>query len=411
MARELRVVEVSDPNSLIGPLGDALAGSGPAVFPYMGATPKGSPELVDDQVALVVETSGSTATPKRVWHTAESLRAASAQSMSALGAPGVWWLALPAHYIAGVMVIVRALEPGGKLLAKDHTVPISVGLRAFHQSAFDDYPGIPRYTSLVPKQISDLLDAAESDPELRDALAGFERILVGGQRVPDELVHRAQSLGVIVTKTYGSAETAGGCVWDGVPLGETEVDIVDGAVTLSGPMLAGGYLGDPTRTKERFVVRHDRTWYFTDDAGAIVDGVLQVSGRIDRTIISGGLKVNLDELEDTLHGVFPSYEWVAVGVADPTWGDVPVMVGALSASRISASKKGAEEAQQMVSEAAALSLDQVQEAISRILGRHVVPRQLVMLDVIPRLPSGKVDRRAVADHVIHEGGNRLHHRE
>jgi len=406
VARELRVVEVSDPNSLIGPLRDALAGYGPAVFPYVGSTPKGLPEQVDDQVALVVETSGSTATPKRVWHTAESLQAASAQSMSALGAPGVWWLALPAHYIAGVMVIVRALEPAGKLQAKDHTVPISDGLRAFHKSALDDYPGIPRYTSLVPKQLSDLLDAAESDLELRDALAGFERILVGGQSVPDELVDRAHPLGVRVTKTYGSAETAGGCVWDGVPLGDTEVDIVDGAVALSGPMLAGGYLGDPTRTKKRFVVRGNRTWYLADDEGAIVDGVLQVSGRMDRTIISGGLKVNLDELEDTLHGVFPGCEWVAVGVTDTTWGEVPVVVGAPSGV-----KKGTVEGEQVVSEDVVLSLKQVQEAISHKFGRHAVPRQLVMLDAIPRLPSGKVDRRAVADHVIHQGGNRLHHRE
>jgi O-succinylbenzoic acid--CoA ligase len=321
--------------------------------------------------------------------------------MAALAAPGVWWLALPAHYIAGVMVIVRALEPGGKLLVKDRTAPLVAALREFDQTALDDYPGIPRYTSLVPKQLSDLLNVAESDSELANALAGFERILVGGQRVPDELVNRAQSLGVAVTKTYGSAETAGGCVWDGVPLRDTEIDIVDGAVTLSGPMLAGGYLEDPTRTKERFVVRGNRTWYLTDDAGAIVDGVLQVSGRIDRTIISGGLKVNLDELEDTLHGVFPGYEWVALGVTDPTWGEVPVLVGALSASEISAPKKSAEDGEQVASEDVVLSLEQVQEAIIEVLGRHAVPRRLVMLDAIPRLTSGKMDRRAVAKHVIH----------
>jgi O-succinylbenzoic acid--CoA ligase len=309
------------------------------------------------------------------------------------------------------MVIVRALEPGGKLLVKDPTVPISDGLREFDQTALDDYPGIPRYTSLVPKQLSDLLDAAENDPELAKALVGFERILVGGQRVPGELVNRARSLGVLVSKTYGSAETAGGCVWDGVALRDTEVDIVDGAVALSGPMLAGGYLGDPTQTKGRFVVRDNRTWYLTDDAGAIVDGVLQVTGRIDRTIISGGLKVNLDELEVTLHGVFPGYEWVAVGVTDPTWGEVPVVVGAPSTSKISAPKKSAEEGEQVVSEDVVLSLEQVQEAISHKFGRHAVPRRLVILDAIPRLASGKVDRRAVAEQVIHEGGNRLHHRE
>jgi len=356
-------------------------------------------------VDLVPPPSGY-GTAQSPWHSAESLRSAATQSLAALGGPGVWWLALPAHYIAGVMVIVRALESGGKLLVKDPSRGLADALRECHQSAAHDYPDMPRYTSLVPKQLSELLDAAEDDQEIATALAGFERILVGGQRVPDELEHRAQSLEVSVTKTYGSAETAGGCVWDGVPLGDTKVDVVDGVVALSGPMLAGGYLGDPTRTTERFVVRDDRTWYLTDDKGVIVDGVLQVTGRIDRTIISGGLKVNLDELEDTLQRVFPGREWVALGVSDPIWGEVPVVAGASSGA-----KMGPEEAKQFESEGVGVSLEGLQEVISQELGRHVVPSQLVVMDVIPRLPSGKVDRRAVADHVAGGGGNRLHHRE
>ncbi|HEY0260267.1 MAG TPA: AMP-binding protein [Lacisediminihabitans sp.] len=104
MSRPLAVVPAEDPAEVLIALRAALAG-GPAVLP--GAPTQPVQEAVEQRVALVIETSGSTGRPKRVALAADALLAGAAASESALGGPGQWLLALPAHYIAGVNVLVR----------------------------------------------------------------------------------------------------------------------------------------------------------------------------------------------------------------------------------------------------------------------------------------------------------------
>ena len=77
---------------------------------------------------------------------------------------------------------------------------------------------VPSYTSLVPAQLGTLLDAAPHDPSVAEALRSFEAILIGGQALPAAMAARADELGVKIVRTYGSSETAGGCIYDGVPL-------------------------------------------------------------------------------------------------------------------------------------------------------------------------------------------------
>jgi O-succinylbenzoic acid--CoA ligase len=373
VARELLVVDVTDPKALIQPLTEALDGSGPAVFPVLGSGPPDCPAQVDDDVVLVVETSGSTATPKRVWHTRDSLLAAANQSQHALGEPGVWWLALPAHYIAGVMVMVRAIVSRGELVVKAPEQNVAEGLIAFDCEAKTLSRDLPRYTSLVPKQLADLLDAAEDHSEAREALAGFARILVGGQRVPEALVSRAAALGVTVTKTYGSAETAGGCVWDGKPLRDTGVDVVDDRIALSGPMVAGGYVDNVELTNEHFIERGGIRWFVTDDTGHIDDGVLNVTGRADRVIISGGVKVNLDEVEAFLHEAHPDISLATAKCADATWGEAITVV---------ADKP--------------LGYEAVKESVSSQFGPAARVIHIITVESFPFLASGKIDRHAIS---------------
>ena len=372
MTRELLVVDVTNPGALFGPLAQALDGSGPAVFPVIGSHPPDHPAHVDDDVVLVVETSGSTAKPKRVWHTAESLIAAATQSQEALGAAGLWWLALPAHYIAGVMVMVRALVGGTAVIVKPPHQDLTEALGDFHRDARSRETNHPRYTSLVPKQLSDLVDVAERDEEAREALAGFSRILVGGQRVPEDLVARAKALGVSVTKTYGSAETAGGCVWDGRPLADTTIDIVDSRVALSGPMLAGGYLGDDQRTREHFIEKNATRWFLTDDVGFLDGGVLTVNGRADRVIISGGVKVNLDEVEASLQATFPDLTLATARVVDATWGEAIAIVAE-----------------------GVLSEDAARELVLKHFGPAARVVRVIQTERVPLLSSGKIDRLAI----------------
>ena len=95
--------------------------------------------------------------------------------------------------------------------------------------------------------------------------------------------------GVAVVATYGSAETAGGCVYDGVGLDGVGLAVdADGRLRIAGPMLFDGYDGDPALTAEVLV----DGWFLTSDAARIdADGRLQVLGRLDDVVVTGGVNV------------------------------------------------------------------------------------------------------------------------
>ena len=321
MPRPLHPVDSDDHKALWDALELAVKHDGPAVFPVRSGYHRDIPSSVDSEVALVVETSGSTSRPKRVWHTVRSLEAAAERVNEQLEGPGVWWQALPSHYIAGVMVTVRALLSDSAVISRTSGETISASLMQFARQADKDAPGVPQFTSLVPKQLADLVDAGQREPLVAEALRGFSRVLVGGQKVPGSLIADARELGVHVTITYGSAETAGGCVWDGKPLGGTEIGQDQNRIAVAGPMLAGGYLGNPERTAQSFVTREGKRWFISDDRGQFFEGILSVSGRADRVVISGGVKVDLDEVEAALQEVYESLDVAVFSVVDDTWGE------------------------------------------------------------------------------------------
>jgi o-succinylbenzoate---CoA ligase len=307
--RPLRTV--SPGPDVLPALRDALAG-GDAVF--VGAA-AGLPATVEQRVALVVETSGSSGRPKRVALSADALLANAAASESAFGGPGQWLLALPTHYIAGLNVLIRSLAAG--------TEPVTVAGEHFTAAGFleavERMSSPDRFTSLVPAQLAVLLD----DPAATAALAGFRRVLVGGQAMPKPLRKRALDAFVPVVRSYGSSETSGGCVYDHAPIGQTEVRLVDDEVQLGGPSIAEGYLGDPELTADRFVEDAGMRWFRTADEGTWDGEHLVIAGRRDDVIISGGLKVSLGAVERILHE-HGFEDAVVVKGQDAKWGEVPV---------------------------------------------------------------------------------------
>lgn len=373
-------VPAGDVPRLTAQLRGAVLLDGLAVLPIAGVDEPDDPieALVDDDVAVVVETSGSTRAPKRVLLSGRALRAsARATSQWFGGVHGQWLLALPGTYIAGIQVLVRSLVAG--------TEPAVMPSGAFTPEAFVDAartldPDRPWFTSLVPVQLARLVDAAGDDRSVRAALGSFEAILLGGQAAPAGLVERAGALGARVHRTYGSSETAGGCVYDGRPLNGVEVRIVDGEVRLAGPMLADGYLDDPERTRRAFAVDADgRRWYRTGDLGSLADdGRLRVTGRADDVMISGGVKVVLGEVERAVHAVDGFGDAIVVAVPDAEWGERAAVVSA-------APTRGDEalEALRAATDAAGLPP----------AGR---PVRLVPVDELPRLASGKPDRVAAS---------------
>jgi O-succinylbenzoic acid--CoA ligase len=179
--------------------------------------------------------------------------------------------------------------------------------------------------------------------------------------------------GLRLTRTYGASETCGGCVYNGVPIGNTEIAIIDGRIELSGSVIAEGYLDDPRRTAFSFPEHDGRRWYRTDDTGAMHHGSLAVTGRIDDVIISGGLKVSLAEVESVVRELPGLADSVVVAAPHPEWGEVPVVVGT-----------------------ATMGLKELRREVALRLGPAASPDRMLLIDELPLLPSGKPDRLAIA---------------
>ncbi|WP_312173275.1 AMP-binding protein [Microbacterium sp.] len=381
----LRSTDAEDPVELRDALARALDG-GPALgFGMLGE----APDRVPDGTAVVIATSGSSGIPKRVALSGEALRASAEATAARIGG-GRWLLALPASYVAGLQVIVRSL------VADTHPVALSgrFSPESFAESTLSMLRpsagasgAIPElYTSLVPAQLSTLLEASGDGPVLA-ALRAYRAILVGGQALPEPIRDRAAELGVRLVRTYGSTETSGGCIYDGVPLDTVGVRTVDGELRIAGPMLADGYLGDGELTAKNFSRdEHGMRWYHTGDLGLVEDGTVRVHGRADNVIVSGGINISLDRVERLVRRVPGLTGAVVVGVTDDRWGEASVIV----AARGEALRRS--EAEQLA---------HARDIVADELGKHARPARLILVDALDVLTSGKPDReairRAVAD--------------
>lgn len=377
-------------------------------------------------VDMVLRTSGSTTgTGKLVGVSMDALVASARATHKRLGGPGIWVLALPAYHAAGVQVLVRAAVAGTRVFNAykeggfdpQHLAQV---IDAACAAAADCDAGraCPVYTSLVPTQLRRGLD----DEQLRVALARLDAVLIGGAAADAQLLEQAKAAGIRVVTTYGMSETCGGCVYDGQPLPGVSMDVdqATGAIWLSGPMLATGYLGDEELTRRCFVSRPQaqagegtsdagetasaaestetgtgassdtgagepaRRWFITSDRGQIVDGRLQVLGRLDDVIISGGIKVEPGPIEALLALNPLVSECAVVGLPDPTWGQ------AVTAVVVPASTPGLGRVDQ------GAIVAQIRVYLEQKLSGAQCPKQVLLADALPYKGIGKVDRRALA---------------
>lgn len=372
----LEAVASEDPRDVLRTLRHAVLGAGPAVSLGGGTD---LPAEVPAGTAVVITTSGSTGVPKSVAIGRNALIASAFATAARIG-EGAWLLAVPATYVAGVQVLVRALAAGREPAVLSGAFrPEPFAAAALGMASYENGSRVPTYTSLVPAQLQRLLDAAETDAEVARALRSFERILIGGQALPVSLRERADAVGARIVRTYGSTETSGGCVYDGVPLDGVDLAIVDGEVRISGPTLADGYVGDPDRTGEVFPTDAAGVrWYRTGDGGELVDGVLRITGRLDNVIVSGGVNVSLDRVEAAVRALPGMESAVVVPVADERWGQGSAVVVA-----------GAPGLDEQV------LLTRVREAVAAAVGAVARPARVITIDALPLLTSGKPDRAAL----------------
>ena len=342
---------------------------------------------------LILRTSGSTTgTGRLIAMSAAALMASARATHARLGGPGTWLLPLPAHHVAGLQILIRSLEAGTEPVVVDTSAGFSPtalaeALRSARRSTGAAVSRL--YVSLVPTQLVRVLQ----DPQARRALAGADAVLLGGAAADPALLARARGAGVTVVTTYGMSETGGGCVYSGRPLEGVEIAIqapdAEGAgrILISGPVLAEDYLHTPGRNlsaSEGFHRSGARRVLATSDRGRLhPDGRLEVLGRLDDVIITGGVKVEPRHVEEALTGIDGVAEACVVGLPDEQWGSAVVAAVVLEPGRQPGGLKQLDGA--ALREAARARLD----------GAHA-PKRVVVLEALPLRPSGKVDRREVA---------------
>ena len=296
--------------------------------------------MVDDDVSLVMLTSGSSGPPKGVELTRGALAASATLTNQALdrGAPTVWFPCLPANHIGGLAVLLRAVLGDARLVWGD-----SARLEAAPADG-------ATHVAVVRAHLA------------RHDLNRYSVVLLGGARPPFELADN-------VVTTWGMTETGSGIVYDRRPLEGVDVASVDGQLCVRSPTLFRSY-----RTGERpHLIGPDGLddWFPTGDAGAVTDGVVSVRGRIGFVISTGGEKVWPEDLEAVLLEIAGIRDVAVTGVDDPEWGQriVALVVG---------NGKVTDE------EIVACANDRI--------GPWAKPKEIRYVAAIPRTSNGKVRR-------------------
>lgn len=342
--------------------------------------------------ALLMRTSGSSSgVGKTVMISRTALMASAAATHAVLGGPGNWVCALPTHHIAGFQTVFRAALAGTRAIHAGRGTPEELA------SAAEELAGEPTYLSLVPTQLRRLLDS----PQLHQARS-FSAILLGGAAAAPELLHRAYDAGLTIVTTYGMTETCGGCVYNGVPIGNTRLTLgTGGQITISGDVVATGYLAPSPSTpstapggsissneassqvsSHQQVASHPRPAlkpfggsFTTQDSGRWSNGKLQILGRLDSAITTGGLTVIPGIIERELENMGAG-ECVVVGIPDDQWGEIVVALTTHPLNNPAAQLRERFEA--------------------GYVPKLVVSAQDLGLASLPYLESGKVDRVTAA---------------
>jgi O-succinylbenzoic acid--CoA ligase len=305
-------------------------------------------EPVADGDALVVATSGTTGEPKAAVLTHDAVAASARATSARLGvdpAADRWLACLPLAHVGGLSVVTRALATGTPLSVHDGFDAGAVEAAARAGATL---------VSLVPTALRRV------DPAL------FRVVVLGGSAMPPELPPNAVA-------TYGLTETGSGVVYDGVPLDGVEVDVVNAEIRLRCPMLLRAYRDgtDP---------RDADGWFPTGDAGIwdAASGRLRVLGRIGDVIVTGGEKVWPAAVERVLAAHPDVGEAAVVGVPDHEWG-----------ARVVAVVVPQDRARPP-------ALADLRDAVKAELPAYAAPRELRIVDALPRTGLGKVARADLA---------------
>jgi acyl-CoA synthetase (AMP-forming)/AMP-acid ligase II len=338
-------------------------------------------------VAVLLYTSGSTAAPKGVQHSHESLLLGLTAAPADDATRSL--MTFPAGHIASLLAVLRPLVAGGLTVMMDSWSPAAAA------ELIETYQ--ITVSAGTPFFLTTLLDEAERAG--RD-ISTLQRFLVGAAPVPPGLVTRAEAAGITAWRTYGSTEhpavSSGGPddppgkrrLTDGRVAPGNEVRLVDesgadvapdseGEIVARGPRQFVGYR-DPALNADAYL---DGTWFRTGDLARFdPDGYLVVTDRVKDIIIRGGENISAREVEEALAGAAGIREIAICAAPDQTWGEIVCAV--------------------VVPGEAVPTLESLRErGTAAGLARHKLPARLLIVDTLPRTAAGKV-RKADLRHLL-----------
>ena len=240
----------------------------------------------DTSPCMEVKTSGSTGVPKRISIDKVRMRASARITCDFLDLKqgDTALLCMPLDFIAGKMMVVRAIERGLELLSVE---PSSHPLSSTNMANIGDPPSID-FAAMVPLQVWNTLQV----PEEREALCRIRHLIIGGGAISQALEQELRTLPINVWSSYGMTETLSHIALRRItedyytPLpGITLSQDQDGCLIIDAPHLC------PERL-------------FTNDIARLTDDKsFQIIGRRDNTVCSGGIKIQIEEVEAWLHSI------------------------------------------------------------------------------------------------------------
>jgi O-succinylbenzoate-CoA ligase len=345
-------------------------------------------QVPDDALALLIYTSGTTGRPKGVMLDHANLNAMCGMIINALRLSSAdhSLLILPLFHANGI--IAGTLSP---LLAGGRA---TIAGRFSPKTFFDRLErSRPTYFSAVPTIYTMLADLP---PEVCPDTASVRFGVCGAAPASVELLQRFHArYGIPLIEGYGLSE--GSCVSTvnpvdgvrkagtvGLPVPGQTIRIADargnpvragdaGEVLIQGPNVMRGYLNRPEETAKTLA----GGWLHTGDIGRFdEDGYLVLVDRAKDMIIRGGENIYPNEIETVVYQMPEVAEAAVIGLANPVYGEVPVLFVALNS--------GAE-----------LTVDQINEHASQRLSKYKLPVEITILDKLPKNPVGKIDKPAL----------------
>ncbi len=321
---------------------------------------------------LLVHTSGSTGKPKPMWVEKQRMLNSAHITCDFLGLrPGdSALLCMSLDYIAGKMMVVRSIERKLRLFSvKPSGHPLSdESLATMVEMDFD-------FVAMVPMQVYNTLQV----PQERERLSRIKHLIIGGGAIDDALAEELRSLPGAVWSTYGMTETLSHIALRRLngeeasewyqPFDSVGVSLnSDGCLVIDAPLVCS----EPLVTNDIAEIKQQETSSHSSDASSSLKTssphvLFRIKGRKDNVICSGGIKIQIEEVENLLRQHLDA-PFLLAKKKDEKFGEIAVLV----------TESG--------------DLEGVEAICCQVLPKYWVPRQYLHFDQLPMTETGKPKR-------------------